>query len=151
MTTEMKQLYDAAVASDHVWWDALEEMFGGEAATARYDARGVSTAVLRELYGNFRMATESWLTAVRLHRANSGHAGGPPPEPIILSVRFTALPVNILEPMPEVWAVFDDGEEKMLFSYYPDEISFTESDFVGLTEQQARRLRHERDVGYLRS
>ncbi len=151
MTPEMKQLYDAAVSADHAWWDALEETFGGEAAPARYDARGVSTARLQELHASFRTATESWLTAVRQHRAASGRPGGPLPEPIIVSVRFTTLPVNIFDAMPEVWAIFDDGEEKMLFSYYPDEISFTESEFVGLTQHQARQLRHERDVEYLRS
>ncbi len=69
----------------------------------------------------------------------------------IKSARISAMPVSISDPMPEVWVTFEDGEDLKLFSYYPDEISFTASEFVGLTEPQARELRHKRDVAYLRS
>lgn len=53
--------------------------------------------------------------------------------------------------MPKVTVDFEDGSTKELFSFYPDELSFRESEFIGLTEQQARDLRHRRDVAYLRS
>ena len=38
-----------------------------------------------------------------------------------------------------------------LFSYYPDELTFDPSEFLGLTEQAARELRQKRDIEYLRS
>jgi hypothetical protein len=52
--------------------------------------------------------------------------------------------------MPKVAVTFEDGTSKDLFSFYPDEISFSESEFIGLTEEEARKLRHDRDVAYLR-
>jgi hypothetical protein len=53
--------------------------------------------------------------------------------------------------MPEAWATFENGEEKRLFSYYPDEISFAPQEFVGLTEAEAIHLKFTKDRDYLRS
>jgi hypothetical protein len=53
--------------------------------------------------------------------------------------------------MPEVHATFDDGTSKMLFRFYPDELSFTEAEFIGLTEQEASQLFVTKDQAYLRS
>ena len=53
--------------------------------------------------------------------------------------------------MPEVTVKFEDGTEKVLFSFYPDELCFRAEEFVGLTEREARELRRRRDVAYLRS
>lgn len=53
--------------------------------------------------------------------------------------------------MPKVAVTFEDGTEKVLFSFYPDEIMFYAQDFIGLTEKEAMSLRHARDVAYLRS
>lgn len=50
----------------------------------------------------------------------------------------------------EVIGIFEDGSEKLLFRYYPDELSFRESELVGLTEEQAKELYHRRDIAYLR-
>ena len=58
---------------------------------------------------------------------------------------------GMLDPMPEVKVHFNNGEEKTLFSYYPDEISFKESEFIGLTEESARRLKFEKDKRYIQS
>lgn len=69
----------------------------------------------------------------------------------IVSARITAMPKSFLDPMPVVYVTMENGDEKKLFSYYPDEISFTESEFVGLTIQEAEQLRHTKDVTYLRS
>jgi hypothetical protein len=57
----------------------------------------------------------------------------------------------MLDPMPEVIVTFEDGSTKTLFSFYPDEVSFHESEFVGLTEQEARGLFHKKDVAYLQA
>jgi hypothetical protein len=69
----------------------------------------------------------------------------------IKSAKITAMPKSFFDPMPEVIATFEDGSNKTLFSFYPDELSFHESEFIGLTEEQAMRLRHEKDVAFLRS
>jgi len=58
---------------------------------------------------------------------------------------------GMLDPMPEVKVQLSNGEEKILFSYYPDEISFEESEFIGLTEESARRLKFEKDKRYIQS
>lgn len=49
-----------------------------------------------------------------------------------------------------VIGIFEDSSEKELFSYYPDELSFRESELVGLTEEQAKELYHKKDIAYLR-
>ena len=60
-------------------------------------------------------------------------------------------PAGIFDRMPNITATFENGQVKELFSFYPDELSFTASEFVGFTEQEARALRFKKDVEYLRS
>ena len=68
---------------------------------------------------------------------------GPMPRPV-------EDPAGIFDPMPNVTVTFEDGQLKELFWFYPDELNFTESEFIGLTEQQARALRLRKDIEYLR-
>lgn len=54
--------------------------------------------------------------------------------------------------LPKVHVTLEgETEEKFLFEYYPDEISFTADEFVGLTEEQARGLKFSKDVAYLKA
>ena len=69
----------------------------------------------------------------------------------ITSARITAMPKSLFDPMPEVHATFEDGTERMLFSYYPDEISFSPSEFVGKTIEEAIHLKFVKDRNYLQS
>jgi hypothetical protein len=73
----------------------------------------------------------------------------------ITSVTITAMPrpmpEGMFDPMPEVIATFEDGSTKTLFSLYPDEVSFREHEFVGLTEEEAHSLFQQKDTAYLRS
>lgn len=69
----------------------------------------------------------------------------------IATARITPLPKQLGDPLPEIWITLEDGTEKMLFTYYPDEISFTESDFIGLTEDEAHTLKFGRDRSHLQS
>jgi hypothetical protein len=69
----------------------------------------------------------------------------------IASVRITRLPKKLGDPLPEVWVTLSDGAEKMLFRYYPDEISFNESELVGLTEEEALLLKFGRDRAFIQS
>jgi hypothetical protein len=61
------------------------------------------------------------------------------------------MPEGMLDPMPKVFVTLEDGKEEFLFEYYPDEISFKESDFIGLTIQEAFELKIKKDVEYLKS
>jgi len=54
-------------------------------------------------------------------------------------------------PRAKVVVTFDDGSTKELFTFYSDELSFSEQEFVGLTEKQAHALHYQRDVAYLRA
>jgi len=67
---------------------------------------------------------------------------GPNPRP---------MPEGMLDPMPNVEVQFNDGIEKTLFEFYPDEINFTESEFIGLNEEEAHQLRIKKDIQYLQS
>jgi hypothetical protein len=61
------------------------------------------------------------------------------------------MPLGMFDPMPEVIATFEDGTTKTLFSFFPDEISFTPTEFIGLTEEEAHSLFQRKDTTYLRS
>jgi hypothetical protein len=73
----------------------------------------------------------------------------------IKSVTITAMPrpmpLGMFDPMPEVIATFENGSTKTLFSFYPDEVSFLEREFIGLTEEEAHSLFQQKDTAYLRS
>lgn len=70
----------------------------------------------------------------------------------ITSARITAMPTSLFDPMPEVYVkVEGEQEEVRLFDYYPDEISFTADEFVGLTEKEAHQLKFNKDKSYLQS
>jgi hypothetical protein len=69
----------------------------------------------------------------------------------ITACRITAMPKGFLDPMPKVIVTLEDGSEKELFEYYPDEISFSSSEFIGLTEEEGRHLKFKKDKQYLQS
>lgn len=69
----------------------------------------------------------------------------------ITSARITAMPKSFFDPMPQVHITLEDGTEQFLFEYYPDEISFTPSEFVGLTIAEAKHLKFKKDKKYLQS
>lgn len=69
----------------------------------------------------------------------------------IKSARITAMPKSLFDPMPQVFITMEDDTEQFLFEYYPDEISFTENEFVGLTIEEARHLKFKKDKNFLQS
>jgi hypothetical protein len=69
----------------------------------------------------------------------------------IIKARITSLPETLFDPMPQVFATTEDGAEHFLFEYYPDEISFTSNEFVGLSLEEGSRLKFTKDQEYLRS
>lgn len=76
-------------------------------------------------------------------------------EPIIVNCNIDPyprpMPEGMFDKMPEVKVRFDTGEEKTLFDFFPDEISFDSSEFIGLTEKLALGLKFDKDKLYLQS
>ncbi len=70
----------------------------------------------------------------------------------ITACRITELPKKLFDPMPKVMITLEgETKEKELFEYFPDELSFTAEEFIGLTEQEANQLKFKKDQEYLRS
>ena len=76
-------------------------------------------------------------------------------EPVIVKCSISTypnpMPNGMFDPMPKVKVTFNNGEEKVLYEFYPDEISFSETEFIGLTEESAHRLRFEKDKKFIQS
>lgn len=51
----------------------------------------------------------------------------------------------------EVKVTLEDGSQCVAFSFYDDELSFSKSELIGLTVDEARTLHHKKDVAYLQS
>jgi hypothetical protein len=69
----------------------------------------------------------------------------------IISARITDMPKGLFDPMPQVWVTYEDNKTEFLFEYYPDEISFTPNEFVGMTRSEAVHLKFKKDKAYLQS
>ena len=61
------------------------------------------------------------------------------------------MPKSLFDDMPRVYVTLQDGEEQFLFEFYPDEISFSPPEFIGLTMEEAKHLKFEKDAAFLRS
>jgi hypothetical protein len=76
-------------------------------------------------------------------------------DPVIIKCSIGPYPrpmsQGMFDSMPQVKVKFNNGEEKAIFEFYPDEISFEESEFIGLTEESAIRLKFEKDKRYIQS
>ena len=69
----------------------------------------------------------------------------------IVSARITEMPKGYFDPMPQVWVTYEDNKEQMLFEFYPDEISFSANEFIGLTRSEAIHLKFKKDKAFLQS
>ncbi len=69
----------------------------------------------------------------------------------IIKARITEMPKELFAPMPKVYVTLENGEQEFLFEYYPDEISFTQEEFIGLTVKEAHALKTKKDLEYLKS
>lgn len=63
--------------------------------------------------------------------------------------------VNIKEEMTrfnecQITAIFEDGSEKFLFGYFPEEYSIFRSELIGKTVEEAIEVRTKKDLAYLR-
>ena len=75
-----------------------------------------------------------------------------PSDPPIVEARIDDLPQQMFGPKPTVMVRYEGAEEFVrLFDYYSDDLSFVPDEFIGLTASEGHRLRHAKDVAYLRS
>jgi hypothetical protein len=76
-------------------------------------------------------------------------------EPIITKCEIgpfpKPMPEGMFDTMPSVFVTLSNGESLNLFEYYPDELSFKETEFIGLTVAEAKRLRTLKDIKYIQS
>lgn len=62
------------------------------------------------------------------------------------------MPKGFGDPMPKVMVTYEgDKNESPLYEYYPDEISFSPDEFIGLTQAEAIHLKFKKDKQYLQS
>jgi hypothetical protein len=69
----------------------------------------------------------------------------------IIKARITQMPKELFDKMPQIYVTTEDGNEQILFEFYPDEITFTEDEFIGLTIDEAKHLKFEKDKKYIQS
>lgn len=67
----------------------------------------------------------------------------------IISARITKMPTSLFSPMPNIFVTLEDKTEILLFEYYPDEIEFRTSEFIGLKVSEALRLKTKKDKEFL--
>mgnify|MGYP001468952088 CR=1 FL=1 len=70
-----------------------------------------------------------------------------------MTQKITEARVTVSKSMFDIPSVFVtiDGKEEKLFDFYPDEISFSSFEFIGLTKEEAKKIKYTKDLNYLRS
>lgn len=86
-----------------------------------------------------------------LSQSPEGGEGDPVIESAEIGPYPRPMPEGMFDEMPSVTARFSDGTEEELFSFYPDEIDFSEEELIGLTREEAFELRRTKDTDYLQS
>ena len=71
--------------------------------------------------------------------------------PRVVKCRITEQPESFFDPLPKVMVTLDNNTEQCVFEYYPDEISFTPNEFIGLTLDECRHLKFVKDKKFLTS
>jgi hypothetical protein len=69
-------------------------------------------------------------------------------EAVIESVVFSPAVWDVPGPV-DVVATMSDGTTTDVCRFFPDEIRFSAEELVGLTVEEAKALRHQRDVQWL--
>lgn len=98
-------------------------------------------------YGTQEMP--SWMALEELRKAKAAGLLGPVIRSVSIGPLPRPMPQGVVDPMPVIVARLTDGTAKKLFSFYPDEIQFTEAEFVGRSIDEAMEIKRMKDVAYL--
>lgn len=123
--------------------DAERYVSRGSTGKAQWDA---STSQWRV---NWKNGASGFYTHDELE--NKAHYADIPDTPIIAQPTIIKVARSTKYGECTLMGVFSDGIDRKLFSYYVDELSFSDDELIGLTESQAQELRSKRDAAYLRS
>lgn len=63
----------------------------------------------------------------------------------IRRVIFSPIPSSVFGPKPFIDAEYDDGSVGRLLSYYADEVSFTDTELIGLSRGEAHDLLRQKE------
>lgn len=70
----------------------------------------------------------------------------------ITDCKITDRPKSFTDPLPKVLVRLDSGSTwHELFDFFPDEIDFKATELMGLTPDEARELKRQKDLAFLRS
>ena len=70
----------------------------------------------------------------------------------ITDCKISPMPGGFGDPLPKVQVrLGDDNEWTEVFDFFPDELSFSASEFLGLTLAEASERKREKDLAYLQS
>jgi hypothetical protein len=69
----------------------------------------------------------------------------------IASARISPVDMKNFKFQAHVVATFEDGTERIVVEYYPDEIQFSPEEVIGKTESEVRQMKLRKDREYLLS
>lgn len=119
--------------------DAKFVRHDGKKLLAPHGAVGFVTDHLHEQWLYDESEVADWENVLRPQPASDEHP------------KITKILRSILQGECSLSAIFDDGSQKLLFSYFIDELAFSDDELIGKTEAEARQLRQQRDMDSLRS
>ena len=62
------------------------------------------------------------------------------------------MPQGMFDPMPSVWVKYNTERiEKLIKSFFPDEVNYVDNELVGLTRDEALQNHCNKDKKYLQS
>ena len=50
----------------------------------------------------------------------------------------------------KIYVTYEDNSTEKIYIYYPDELTFSENEFIGLTREEAQLLCYQKDLDYLK-
>jgi hypothetical protein len=136
--TPATKLYGFGCAPDAIakGYTKLREMFDGTEASALARFKGEDVAIVKGASiseGKYEFAIYVQHTEQRA------------------DAKITELIRDVKDGDCALSAIFDDGSERKLFSFFIDELAFFDADLIGKTEAEAHQLHSARIIAYIQS
>lgn len=109
-----------------------------------------TVAILRGIKPNQgKHQLPNWVALQQLRRAKAAGELGPVIRSVSIGPLPRPMPQGMVDPLPVIVARLSDESAVKLFSFYPDEIQFSEAEFLGKTVEEAMEIKRAKDVAYL--